>query len=97
LSIVSEAALEAAERHGEDGRGRDGLRGYFVFLGLNAPNQFVRLLKLGLEFENAEQRQFESVKNSKDEALSAKATSEFKGMTLEQKKALLNEWGVQTS
>lgn len=55
---VKEAVLEAAERSGRDGRGKDGMVGYLVWLSRNEPGIFGRLLMkvMPTEVELADRR-----------------------------------------
>lgn len=49
-----DALIDAAERHGSDGRGKGGLRGYMIFFGKKHPANFVTLLNKLLRAELAD-------------------------------------------
>jgi len=87
-AVLQEATLKAAEQIGRNGRGRNGLRGYFLSLGARYPKSFVKMLHLLLDIETEEQR------TAADQA-SARATvsswsnEQLKSMSLEEKMALM--------
>ena len=67
------AMLQAAEQVGEDGRGRNGVVGYFTRIGRTQPNALLRLLvrncldqNVGEGDENPFERHYETVEEARE-------------------------------
>jgi hypothetical protein len=84
---IGDALISAAERLGIDGKGRGGIVGYFRSLARARLRQFMRLLSLVLEIQEAEARAAREQQNAHEAMKHAQFEKEISAMSLEEKKA----------
>jgi hypothetical protein len=85
---IIEALFDAIERLGSNGKGRGGAVGYFESIALKRPSQFAKLLSLVIDIQESE---LHSPQNTCEEMEPSLTDEEIQSMTLEEKKAKLDE------